>query len=667
MGYLVGGDHLEPGKVFVLVRIVIHYRRQENLGAIGRGGILIHPADVFPHQFLGVQHINGRAGQGPAVEPHYPLDPIQFQAGGQGFQQSLGSVGFHLEKGDAAFRVFLQQADALLKPGIQLRKGDAAQHAVQAFQESRGRFRGYGQQALAQVQDMGLGTLGNLPQSLAAIGQKPGGVAQAHLGQPFPQFQKAAGLPLLNLLQGFGGHTQAAFHFPPVAIGQGPGHRQKGFPFPPHSRQHIPAQRQTFQGHIIGFVGKGFDQGGENFHIPERQAADEVGADLEKAGRQGAGFPGAFVKAAAQAGPAGNILRPQVGNDRRAGLEKRDGQGRGILGQVGAAARPLHKGGKGQGTGNRRPGPIVFHRRFPGADGLGGDGDPFLGPQGQFLGGKGRGHRVGGFPVSVQQGRRQFSQFRFYLVKGSVAQGDDPSLLATVVHKFEELLEDFRRGPENQMFLIGVGIDGSQFPRRRPPGFPADIGRVVQAGQRDFQHFGNFQGAGPERVGVGNSADKDPNPEPAAGNYIVQFPQDGYILGGDAHFLLGFPQSRIPKIPILRIPSAAGERDFPLVMFHLLRALVQQDAVRALLVIQYEQHGGRHQAVVISNDPFDPAVQPRFNAVQGSHCAPPLYSKMEDTTSSTLRCNSGSSVRVQTIATWQARRAGMPSVIRRPA
>ena len=101
-------------------------------------------------------------------------------------------------------------------------------------------------------------------------------------------------------------------------------------------------------------------------------------------------------------------------------------------------------------------------------------------------------------------------------------------------------------------------------------------------------------------------------------------------------------------------------------MFHLLRAFVEQDTVRAVLVIQQEQHGGRHQAVV-GNAPFDPAGQPRLNAVQGSQCGPPLYSKMEDTTSSTLRCNSGSSVRVQTIATWQARRAGMPSVISRPA
>ena len=43
------------------------------------------------------------------------------------------------------------------------------------------------------------------------------------------------------------------------------------------------------------------------------------------------------------------------------------------------------------------------------------------------------------------------------------------------------------------------------------------------------------------------------------------------------------------------------------------------------------------------------------------------YSKMEEATSSRLRCNSGSSVSVQTMATWQARRAGMPSDISRPA
>src|SRR5439155_3056413 len=43
------------------------------------------------------------------------------------------------------------------------------------------------------------------------------------------------------------------------------------------------------------------------------------------------------------------------------------------------------------------------------------------------------------------------------------------------------------------------------------------------------------------------------------------------------------------------------------------------------------------------------------------------YSKIDDTTSSILRCTSRSSVSAHTTATWHARRAGMPSWISRPA
>src|SRR5207244_11467222 len=43
------------------------------------------------------------------------------------------------------------------------------------------------------------------------------------------------------------------------------------------------------------------------------------------------------------------------------------------------------------------------------------------------------------------------------------------------------------------------------------------------------------------------------------------------------------------------------------------------------------------------------------------------YSKIDDTTSSILRCTSRSSVSAHTTATWHARRAGIPSWISRPA
>jgi len=46
---------------------------------------------------------------------------------------------------------------------------------------------------------------------------------------------------------------------------------------------------------------------------------------------------------------------------------------------------------------------------------------------------------------------------------------------------------------------------------------------------------------------------------------------------------------------------------------------------------------------------------------------PAPYSKIDDTTSSMLRCTSRSSVSAQTTATWHARRAVMPSCISRPA
>ena len=49
-------------------------------------------------------------------------------------------------------------------------------------------------------------------------------------------------------------------------------------------------------------------------------------------------------------------------------------------------------------------------------------------------------------------------------------------------------------------------------------------------------------------------------------------------------------------------------------------------------------------------------------------CAGTLpYSKIDDTTSSMLRCTSSSSVNAQTTATWQARRACIPSVMSCPA
>ena len=224
MRNLVRGHYLEPGEVLRLVVVVVNHRRQIDFGAIRGRRVLVNPADLPAHQLLGAQNLNVLAGEGAGVETHNPLDPFQIQAGGQGFQHRFGGVGFDLEKGDAALRVFVEQRHALLIPLVQLGQRDAVQHRIQAFEEGRHRIGRRRQQAVAQVQDMPLRPGGNVREGLRAVVQEPGGIPQPHFRQLFAQAEETPGLPFLYVLQGAGRHFQARLDFPPAAVGERAGH-----------------------------------------------------------------------------------------------------------------------------------------------------------------------------------------------------------------------------------------------------------------------------------------------------------------------------------------------------------------------------------------------------------------------------------------------------------
>jgi len=119
-----------------------------------------------------------------------------------------------------------------------------------------------------------------------------------------------------------------------------------------------------------------------------------------------------------------------------------------------------------------------------------------------------------------------------------------------------------------------------------------EIGWVLQHGKGDFQHFRDFVLAGLERVGIGNGPNVDSNAEIGASHYIVEFSQDGNVAPFNAHFLFGFPESGIEKIPIHRVPRAAGEGDLSLVVLDQFGPLVEEDMIRALFAIKQQEDGG---------------------------------------------------------------------------
>ena len=256
MGHLVGRNDFEPGKVLRLVVVVVDHRRQVHLGAVGGRRILVHPSDLAADQFLGAEHLDVLAGQRAGVEAHDAFDPLQIQAGREGFQHGFRSVGLYFEERDTAFGIFAQQLDAVLIPLVQLGEGDAVQHRVQALQERRDRVGRAGEQAFTKVEDVALGAGGNVGQRLGAVVEEPRRVPEAHLGQFFAQPEEPSGLSFLNVLQGAGGHFQARLYLAPAAVGEGAGHGQESFPLPTHRREDVPAKDQAFGSYVVGLVGQ---------------------------------------------------------------------------------------------------------------------------------------------------------------------------------------------------------------------------------------------------------------------------------------------------------------------------------------------------------------------------------------------------------------------------
>src|SRR6266542_1561031 len=93
-----------------------------------------------------------------------------------------------------------------------------------------------------------------------------------------------------------------------------------------------------------------------------------------------------------------------------------------------------------------------------------------------------------------------------------------------------------------------------------------------------------------------------------------------------------------------------------------------------VLRLSKDAHPGRpppaHLTQISTTPPRTQSV--RHEALEGCASRSSLlllgaYSNIEETTSSMLLWTSRSSVKAQTTATWHARRAGIPSWIRRPA
>ena len=230
-----------------------------------------------------------------------------------------------------------------------------------------------------------MGRLANPTKRLGALQDECGDVPLPRLGQPFRQPEKPAALALLYNGKGPIHNLHAPLDLSPGAFGEGAAHGQEGFPLLAHVCKDILPQHQALAGDVVGLVGQGLRQGQEHLYIPERQVPHQARAYFKETGSQGAGFPSTLVQATSEAGPAGDILGSKVGCDPRAGLEICNSQGWGVLGQVGAAPRPLHEGGEGKGLGNLGTGAEVLQGRFPRPHGLVCDGQAFLSPQVQLF------------------------------------------------------------------------------------------------------------------------------------------------------------------------------------------------------------------------------------------------------------------------------------------
>ena len=187
----------------------------------------------------------------------------------------------------------------------------------------------------------------------------------------------------------------------------------------------------------------------------------------------------------------------------------------------------------------------------------------------------------------------------------------------------------------------------------------------------------NFVGAGPELFVVAlllpEGPRENPHPELRPRRHLVHFPENRNVFPLDAHLLFGFPERGVQWVSVFRVGGPSGEGNLPLVVLNLLRALVQQHAELAVLCVQQHHNGSGRQTIPghPSGGPVCQRPLDQFRRCQDClHSRDrrlPVYSNMEEVTSSRLRCSSGSSVSVHTMATWQARRAGIPSDISRPA
>ena len=146
----------------------------------------------------------------------------------------------------------------------------------------------------------------------------------------------------------------------------------------------------------------------------------------------------------------------------------------------------------------------------------------------------------------------------------------------------EELVEDFGGGSIDQMLLVAVGTHGNPL-AIFDPGVPAQGCGIAQNVDRDFDNLRDFVRAGIELVRIGDCSDEDLYQEIGTGDVVVEAPQNGYVVPGDAHFLFSFAAGGVLEIGIFRVAGAAGKRHFSLVVLDRHGALVQQNAELAVL------------------------------------------------------------------------------------
>ena len=192
---------MNHGEVVLLVEIPVNHRRQEHLGAVGRCRVLIHPADVAAHQFLGAHDFHARPGQGPQYRRMMPLTRSSSR-----LDERVSSICSEV-------------LDSILKKAMPLSGFSCNSRIPCWYQVSNwltvmrvstlSRLRRKGERppgprppAGRKGQGCSPGSLGHTAQRLGAVGQEAGSVAQADLGQPLTQLQEASRLRFVHVLGG---------------------------------------------------------------------------------------------------------------------------------------------------------------------------------------------------------------------------------------------------------------------------------------------------------------------------------------------------------------------------------------------------------------------------------------------------------------------------------